>query len=111
MNPNLAVQWQAASVTSCSAIPEVFEGRGGMLMTKTRQIPSELKCCWVLFLAISLFEKLDPFLLEYMMYPNCQKKSSKIKLLLSGLLLPVVWKGVMENLLTCTILAPSFALS
>lgn len=80
-------------------------------MTKTRQIPSELKCCWVLFLAISLFEKLDPFLLEYMMYPNCQKKSSKIKLLLSGLLLPVVWKGVMENLLTCTILAPSFALS
>lgn len=64
-------------------------------------------CYWVPFLTISLFEKLDPFLLEYMTYPNCQKKSSKIKLLLSGLFLPAVWRGFMESLLTCTILPPS----
>lgn len=73
---------------------------------ETGQIPSESKCYWVPFLAISLFEKLDPFLLEYMTYPNCQKRTSKIKLL-SGLFLPAVRRGVMENLLTCSILAPS----
>lgn len=41
MNPNLAVQWQAASVTSCSAVSEVFEGRGGIVMMETGQISSE----------------------------------------------------------------------
>lgn len=106
MNPNLAVQWQAASITSCSAVFEVFEGRSGILMMATGQIPSEMKCYLVPFLVFSLFEKLDPFLLTY---PDCEKKSSKIKLLLSRLFLPTVWRSVMENLLTCTILAPSFS--
>lgn len=54
MNPNLAVQWQAASVTSCSAISEVFEGKGRILTMETGQISSEWRCYWVPFLAISL---------------------------------------------------------
>lgn len=63
MHPNLAVQWQAASLTSCSAVSEVFAGSSGILMMATGQIPPEPK--WFFSsLSISLFEKLDPFLLD-----------------------------------------------
>lgn len=41
MNPNLGAQWQAAGITSCSAVSEVFAGSSGILMMETGQIPPE----------------------------------------------------------------------
>ena len=61
MNPDLAAQWQAASITSCSATSEVFVRRSGIQMMEGGQILSESVLLSLLYGNFTL-RKTGPFL-------------------------------------------------